>query len=166
MRRSLAFVLFSALVLATSSAHALGTGGASLRSAGRLGIGLGNGWASGLSGKLGLADRLAVQLTAGTYGLGHGAGDGFSVGADLLVEMPALWRHPAVELAWSVGAGGGLALVDGGDPGIGAQGVLGLEFLFVPAPIDIVLELRPRLLVSPVSDFEPFDFGGHVRFYF
>lgn len=166
MRRSLGLALFSTLFLLTSSAQAMGTGGASLRSAGRLGLGLGNGWASGLSAKLGLADMLALQLTAGTYGLGHGAGDGFSVGADLLIEMPALWRHPVVELAWSLGAGGGIALVDNGDPGIGAMGVLGLEFLFVPLPVDIVLELRPRLLVSPVSDFDPVEFGGHVRFYF
>ena len=48
----------------------------------------------------------------------------------------------------------------------GRNGVLGLEFNFIPVPIDLVIEYKPSLLLIDHIDFSAYSFCGHVRIYF
>ena len=72
-----------------------------------------------------------------------------------------------MELGWCVGPGVWLGV--GNSFWLGVNGTLGLEFNFIPVPIDLVLEYKPALkLVDSDSGvgFNPVSFGGHVRIYF
>ncbi len=142
-----------------------------VRNAGNFGIGLGSGYASGLSGKYLLRESTAIQATLGTFGLFESRADvsGFALGADFLVEMPEFFRLSAVELAWNIGGGLGLSVFDsdfGDDLAISVQGVLGFEVNLVPIPLDIVIEYRPELQLVEDVEFDVFDLGAHVRYYF
>lgn len=166
--RSLALAsgcLFVALLPAEALARS------QVRQAGNFGIGLGAGYASGLSGKYLLTEATAIQVTLGTFGALEGEGnvDGFAVGGDFLVEMPAFFRHPSIELAWNIGGGVGFSVIDTAfddDLSISVQGVLGFEVNLVPIPLDVVIEYRPELRLIEDADFDVFDLGAHVRYYF
>ncbi|MEL6546990.1 MAG: hypothetical protein AAFQ82_20350 [Myxococcota bacterium] len=159
------------VVAALLSVPALAQAKSQIRTPGKFGIGLGSGYASGISAKYFLGESTSVQATLGTFGALEGEGniDGFAVGGDFLFEMPEFFRHPNIELAWSVGGGVGLALVDTAfddELSISVQGVLGFQVHLVPVPIDIVLEFRPELRLVEDADFDLIDLGAHVRYYF
>lgn len=154
-----------------------------IRTPGRFGLGIGMGTlANGLSAKYFIDKENALQFNLGEFGgrgfdrrWGHWGGIGFS--ADYLFEMPAIARAGnAFELAWNIGAGLGIGF-DNDDyehkhkhyhdyTAFAASFVLGLEFNFIPAPIDIVIEFRPGLLLVPYVDFDPIDFTAHIRVFF
>lgn len=141
------------------------------RQPGNFGIGLGVGYAAGLSGKYILDSSSAIQATLGTFGAFDGDVDGVALGTDYLFEMPAFVAEDAIELAWNVGVGGGVAFFDDDDVdndanfALSVQGVLGFEVNFVPIPFDIVIEFRPELRVLEEPDFD-IDLGAHLRYYF
>lgn len=155
----------SALVLAaglsaTGTAHAA----ASHRSAGSTGIGLGGGTASaGISAKHWLTKGTAIQGVVGSYGRWE-AGSGIGLSADYLFEGPAIATGEVLDLGWNLGLGAGLGI--GNELGVGVSGVAGLEFAFVPAPIDLTLEYRPTLGVAPGLGFDLINFSGHLRWFF
>ena len=130
------------------------------RTPGRLGIGVGSTTiASGLSLKQN-AGPTAFQLTAGCWG----GCDGVAASLDFLVPMPAIADANIVTLAWNFGAGVAVG-VGGGDLAAAGAFVVGLEVIFQPLPIDLVLEWRPALQVVSDIDLDLVSFGGHLRFY-
>lgn len=137
-----------------------------VQSAGNFGLGLGSGThANGLSGKYFLGTDLAFQGVVGFWNRGgRDRGGGLGLSADLLWEQRPLVQVDVLDVAWNVGAGVNTRSVDRG-LGLGVQGVAGLEFNFVPVPIDIVLEYRPNIDIVPGTDLELVDFGAHIRIY-
>lgn len=142
-----------------------------IHSSGRFGVGLGSGTlTNGLSLKYFLANAFAVQANVGRAGGGH-AGDrfkdngGIAGSLDLLIENKPLIASKLVNLEWSYGLGGGVASRND-TTALAAAAIAGLELNFNVIPIDLVLEFRPTLLISPEVEFEIVDFSGHLRFYF
>ena len=156
MRRLLvAFSMMFIIALAP-----LGNEAQASRYPGNFGIGVGSTTiASGLSLKQ-FAGPTAFQLTAGCWG----SCDGVAASLDFLANMPALASGNVLSLAWNFGAGAALGV---GDGELGAAGafVLGLEVIFAPLPIDLVLEWRPALHILSDVDLDILSFGGHLRFY-
>lgn len=147
--------------LAAVSLPSAALAGASHRTAGSTGVGLGVGTVGGgVSVKHFLADSHAVQ---GVVGLGN---DTLRVSADYLLEQNTFATTDVVDLAWNIGAGVGVGIGDGGNLGLGVSGVAGLEFAFVPVPLDLVLEYRPTIAVVPDVDLELVEFTGHLRWFF
>lgn len=169
----------TALLLATS--FAIGATAPAeardIRTPGHFGLGIGSGTiANGLSAKYFMSKQHALQFHLGAYG---GAGfnnrwkriDGLGLGADYLFEMPAIARvGKAFELGWNLGAGVGLGFRDRDDKydgfAVAVAFVAGLEFNFIPAPFDLVLEWRPSVLVAPSIGIGVLDFTAQLRFYF
>jgi hypothetical protein len=170
---------FSTLVLATSCTIAATAPAEArdVRTPGHFGLGIGSGTISnGLSAKYFMSKQHALQFNLGSYG---GAGfnnrwkriDGLGFGADYLFEMPAITRvGQAFELAWNLGAGIGLGFRDRDDKydglAVAVAFIAGLEFNFIPAPFDLVLEWRPSILVAPAVGIGVLDFTAQLRFYF
>lgn len=154
-----------------------------VRTPGRFGLGIGMGTiANGLSAKYFIDGKNALQFNLGEFG-GRGYDHrwrrfgGFGFSADYLFEMPAIARAGnAFELAWNLGAGVGVGFDDDDYDrkdehyedyfALAASFVLGLEFNFIPIPLDIVIEYRPGLLLVPYVDLDPIDFTAHIRVYF
>lgn len=135
-----------------------------IRAPGSVGVGLGAGTlASGISGKLFISEALAAQALLGIGGYKNNAA-GLSGGLDLLVEMPAIADTPDIELGWNLGVGGALGVGNG--LFVGAAGVAGIEAALKPVPLDLTLEYRPVLGVVNGLVFDPFHFGGHLRYWF
>lgn len=137
---------------------------------GTIGIGLGSATsASGLSGKYYTAPTMAFQAVVGSFGaagLGrYGEYGGFGVSVDGLVENSALTKNEFFSLDWNFGLGTGVGFLSD-SLSLAVAGVLGLEFNFVPVPVDLVLEYRPTLSVVPDPAFQPVGFTGHLRYYF
>lgn len=160
MKSSLSLLLLGLLVL-SGPARA----GSPVRSSGNLGLGLGGGyWLNGISAKYFLGDGTALQGVLGGYGLGHDDYGGLGFTGDFLWEMPALTTNQAFELGWNAGFGPSVGL---GDEwfALGVHGTVGLEFNFEPAPIDLVLEYKPGIVVVPGVGADLWNFGGHIRVY-
>lgn len=162
---ALAFVFTLSLISLSASSEA-----EAQRLPGSFGIGIGTATgAAGVSFKTGMGS-FTFQGVAGTWrgqGLDWGFdGDALGLAADFLYEMPTIASGQIVALGWNYGLGAGVGVGDGG-AAIGGTGVLGLEFNFVPAPIDFVVEYRPGLYISDDDlDLEFIDFTGHLRFWF
>jgi hypothetical protein len=168
MIRSITLALLGAGLLGLAQpAHAIEPA-ESIRAGGHWGIGLGGGTAvSGLSFKYFLTNGTALQVIAG--GAGYSNSDfgttALGVDIDFLIEMPTITTAGDVfELGWALGLGGWTWIPD--PFWLGANGVVGLEFNFIPVPLDLVLEYRPAIRLVPDVGVELVDFGGHVRFYF
>ena len=151
-----------ASLLAVSNAHA-----DEIRSAGNFGLGLGvSTFAAPLSGKYFLGDEHALQFNAGFFqdDLDF-EGDGLGLGLDYMYEMPAIAEGQTLEFAWAAGLGAALGHAHD-TTAVAAVGVLGMEFNIKPVPMDVVLEYRPQFLLTPDTDLDLTEFGGHVRYYF
>lgn len=158
-----ALAALTLLALLPGRAHA----GASHRSAGSTGIGLGGGTASGgISAKRFLTGATAIQGVIGTYGR-WGDGTGLGLSADYLLERPPLASGAVADLAWNIGAGAGVGLFPATDTlAAGVSGVAGLELAFVPIPLDFVVEYRPTVGVLPGVGLDLVNFTGHLRWFF
>ena len=139
----------------------------------RFGLGLGAGTSTaGLSAKYFFSERLALQGVIGAgYGAGYSSGpggdwdDGAALGADLLFEMPAFFQDEGIELAWALGPGAAVWIGDDW-AALAVSGALGFECNITAAPIDLIVEYRPRLLLAPDVDTDFVNFTGHIRYYF
>ncbi|MCC6623265.1 MAG: hypothetical protein IT385_18545 [Deltaproteobacteria bacterium] len=175
--RMLTGSLSLALALAVTTLGTSTTSAEPIRSPGRFGLGIGSATLSnGLSAKYFMSKQHALQFNLGVFG-GGGAEHrwsrfgGLGLGVDYLFEMPDIVRAgEAFDLAWNLGAGVGLGFDDDAnddwDTALGVSFILGLEFNFIPIPIDLVIEWRPGLLLVPDTDFDAVDFTAHLRFYF
>jgi hypothetical protein len=129
------------------------------------GIGLGGGTsASGVSMKYWMSSSHALQGVVGIWGLGRGHGTVIGFSGDYLYELPSLTRNSVIDLGWNIGFGPFLGVGD--KTWLGVSGVLGLEFNFVPVPIDITIEYRPGLQVIPDVGADLIAFTGHIRYFF
>ena len=171
--RLLPLVLIAALGTAPRDAHAVELADF-IREANHWGIGFGGGnGPAGISFKYFLAKEMALQAVVGGFGWGHNGwtdddafgGGGLGVQVDFLFELPTIvMAGDVMELGWSVGPGVWFGV--GPDFWLGAAGTLGLEFNFIPVPIDLVLEYKPSLKFVDTVGFNPVLFAGHVRIYF
>jgi len=146
-----------------------------IRGAGHWGIGFGGGlWVSGISAKYFFSKGVAIQGVLGGFGWNrcyraYCYGYGFGVDADLLFELPTIARAGDVmDLNWSAGPGVLLGIAN--PVAVGVNGEIGLEFDFIPVPIDIVVEYKPALMfgngVPHGVWFDATGFGSHIRIYF
>lgn len=136
---------------------------------GKTGIGLGSATnASGISGKMYLGEVASLQGVVGGYfsSLLGQTQVGVGVGADALIEMPALAELGGLEIAWALGLGAGVG-IGSGIFQFGASGIAGLEFNFTfieSLPFDLVAEWRPTLSLTPFG-LNLTSFSGHLRLY-
>lgn len=143
------------------------------------GVGLGSSnMASGISLK-GAGGSTAYQIVAGAWRGGWVSGGrigtyrgyrsyygGLGVSFDYLYEQPNIASTEPFNLGWNAGLGAGLGIAGNGLWGLGANGVVGLEFNFNPLPVDLTLEYRPGIYIYESGfgiDFV--DFGAHLRFW-
>lgn len=140
------------------------------RGGAKVGVGIGGGLGvSGLSGKFWLPGDGALQVVVGGWGYGREVwgpdyGYGVGVGVDYLWEMPELTRSGPLVLGWNLGLGGTVATTE--PAWVGVSGVAGLEFDFQPVPIDLTLEYRPGMRVTPGLGLDLINFSGHARVHF
>jgi hypothetical protein len=119
---------------------------------------------SGLSIKL--HDRsTAYQGVVGVYGDIDGFGEVLGASLDVLSEIGPFVETDVIDLGCNVGIGGLMGYADSNFTG-GIEGVIGLEILLDPAPIDFVIEYKPALFLTPDVDFDPVGFAGHLRVWF
>lgn len=123
------------------------------------------GSANGISFKTGLNKNAMLELIANFRSSGN---------VDYL-RLTALYEvyNPiggAPGLSWYYGGGGtiGSYKIKGydGDVYLGANGVLGLDYKFKGAPINLSLDWIPTLQLTPDTDFYSGDIGLGVRFTF
>ncbi len=166
-------VKYLALTAATLASTALGSQVADaepIHAPGRMGIGIGSGtYANGLSLKYYAAESMALQFNLGTVG-GSGSDrfsdfGGIAASGDVLIENGPLLASALLNLDWNYGIGAGIASHND-NLAVAASGIVGLELNLNVLPIDLVLEYRPSLSISPDVDLEIVDFTGHLRFYF
>ena len=141
-----------------------------IRTGGKFGIGIGGGTGvSGVSMKYWLDSSQALQGVVGIWGLGRGHGGSvLGLNGDYLWEGPSLFKNGVIDIGWNLGLGPflGVGLGEADAFWLGVNGVLGIEFNFVPVPIDITLEYRPGLSIFPDVDADLINFGGHIRYFF
>jgi len=174
LRRMLPLVVAAAIGATPLDAHAIELA-KPIREGGHWGIGFGGGnGPSGISFKYFFSKALALQAVAGGYGWNDGGwtdsddfgNSGIGVEADLLFELPTIvTAGDVMELGWAVGPGVWFA-AGPDDFWFGVAGSLGLEFNFIPVPIDLVLEYKPTFKFVDTPGFHPVMFAGHVRIYF
>jgi len=105
------------------------------------------------SGKYFITDRSAVE------GL-LSFGSRFGMGALLEIHQPF---NGAPGLKWFYGAGAYVGWQDG-DTYLGPTGVLGLDYKFSNAPINLSIDWKPELDILPDINFVPDAFALTVRF--
>lgn len=134
-------------------------------SGGTLGVGLASGASSYGFGGAGLSLKKYAGSTA-YQGVVRLNNNYIGVGADFLLEQPSFADlGGAAQLGWNYGLGANVGLGNN-YLGLGASGVVGLEVLFQPLPIDLVLEYRPGAYILPGFALDLVNFSGHLRYYF
>jgi hypothetical protein len=98
-------------------------------------------------------------------------GDPIALGALVEFHKPL----SADGLKWFYGAGGYLSFVktynpnkqrNESDPNFGAQGIVGLDYKFANAPLNLSLDWKPELNIISDINFEPAAVGFTARFTF
>ena len=149
-----------------------GLGSAWATAPGGLGVGAGAGLGvMGISAKYHLSNT-AVQMVAGVWGVDELVSDqenelriGPAVELDYLLEMPDIAHSRLLDVSWNVG-GGATGALPTGIAYVSAGLIAGLELCPRRVPIDIVLEYHPEAAFLPRFWLQPFNFSGHVRYYF
>jgi len=126
------------------------------------GLGIILGEPTGISGKLWISGRSAVDGAA-AWSLGNN--EALHLHADYLLHNFTLIKVEKGRLPFYYGIGGRIRFADVGDDHIGVRVPLGLAYLFEGAPLDIFLEIVPILDLAPDTDF---DLNGALgmRFFF
>ena len=130
------------------------------RMGGNMGLGFVAGAPSGISGKLWLNDVNAIDAILGF----NPYSDYLEMRADYVWHDFSLFPVSAGQLPLYYGMGAGLA-IHGDGPGLLGRGVVGIEYLFSKAPLDIFLELGPGISIFPATDFD-ITAGLGMRFFF
>lgn len=155
--------------------------GAPIRQAGNFGLGVGGGTGTvGLSMKYFQSSQSAFQFTVGFRNgerwcgyydddrrrcRDYNGNDHIGLSADYLFEISEFVQTEVIHIGPSIGAGLGLGIWDD-RVDVAVSGVLGLEFMLNPIPIDFVVEWRPTLNFIPYRARNFVNFTGHARFYF
>lgn len=144
-------LVLAAVLAAASPAHA---------DRGPFGIGIIAGEPTGATGEYRLSGRTAIDAAVGFDVF---AGNDLYVHADFLFILPDLLGGGSVGLSPYLGPGG--FLVAAGDLVLGARVPFGLSLDFTKAPLQIFIELAPRLELVPDVNL---DLGGAIgfRYYF
>ena len=136
--RVFAAALFGILAFSTLPAES--------RPGGNFGLGVQIGNPSAISGKLWTGRETAIDMALG-----------FSPWHDwVLAQADYVWHSFNVipvqsgQLPIYYGMGAMVLLAD--NPGVGARGTVGIEYLFAKAPLDIFLEVSPGVFVVPSTD--------------
>lgn len=121
---------------------------------------------NGISFKTGLKDKAMLELI----------GNFRSYGNYKDLQLTALYElynpiNGAEGLNWYYGAGASIGSsknnkLDNSDIYLGLNGVLGLDYKFKDAPINLSLDWIPTLRLTPNTDFYSGDVGLGVRFTF
>lgn len=135
-----------------------------VRFPGNLGLGVSAGvWVNGASVKYFINEANALEGVVGLWGLGR-ASTGFGVSADYLREFPSLLEDSAYEVGWC--AGGGPSMAGGGGAfAVGVHATAGIELNLEEFPLDVVLELKPGVLLLNDVVVESLDLGVMARIY-
>lgn len=146
--------------LTTIAIAALACLPAQARKGGDVGVGFIAGDPTGLSGKIWLNDVNALDLIVGfsTY---H---DYLAMRADYVWHEFSLFPVRSGQLPLYYGMGLGTAIAKHA-PLLSVRGVVGIEYLFANAPLDVFLELGPGAAIIPDSRFD-FSGGVGMRFFF
>ena len=144
----------AALLLAPAQGRAAQQGG-------DFGLGVVAGDPSGLSGKLWLGPSNALDFIVGFSLLARH--DWISVNVDYVWHDWDLIPVKRGRLPLYYGMGVWSAISN--EPVIGARGVVGLEYLFPSAPLDVFFEIGPGISILPSTDFSP-SVGLGMRFFF
>jgi hypothetical protein len=124
------------------------------------GIGIILGEPTGLSGKLWLTEKTAVD---GAVAWSMWDGSALNVHADFLVHSFNLIHVSQGQLPLYFGIGARVKLAN--DPMVGVRVPVGLAYLFGSAPIDVFLELVPILDLVPGTYFH-FNSAIGIRYFF
>lgn len=153
MNRTLSSLLaVAALVLsAPLSGHA--------KQGGDVGLGIVAGNPAGISAKIWTGQRNAIDIIAG-MDFYH---DRISLNADYVWHEFDIFRVSRGQMPLYYGMG--LWTSVSNDPAMGARGVVGIEYLFPSAPLDVFLELGPSVAILPGTGFG-LDAGLGMRFFF
>lgn len=136
---------------------------ANARTGGNFGLGIIVGEPTGLSGKLWMSGRSAVD---GGVSWSFTDNASFHLHADYLLHNFALIEMERGSLPLYFGIGGRIKFAEGDrDDKISIRIPVGLDYLFEAAPLDVFIELVPMLDLAPDTDF---DFAGGLgfRYYF
>jgi hypothetical protein len=134
-------------------------GRAANQAAGNLGLGIIAGDPSGISGKLWTGPNNAIDFIVG-FSLYH---DYISINGDYVWHEWNLIPVKSGRLPLYYGMG--LWTSISGSPAVGGRGIVGLEYLFPSAPLDVFLELGPGIQILP--DTGPaFSAGLGMRYFF
>ncbi len=131
----------------------------------RLGVGVQLGYPSAFAAKLMLRPDAAIDIVVGAFSGLALADPAFSAHADYLWHPFTIARAPAFSLHTHAGAGGALVLlpVPGKKPTLpaalwyraptqvwtAARAPLGVDLVLTAAPVDVVFEVAPTLLLFP-----------------
>ncbi|MDB5049235.1 MAG: hypothetical protein JWO30_2306 [Fibrobacteres bacterium] len=141
------------LLLAPSRGHA--------KQGGDFGLGVVAGAPSGLSGKLWTGPNNAFDFIAGFSIVGHH--DWIALNADYVWHDWDLIPVKVGQLPLYYGMGVWTRIED--TPVIGARGIVGLEYMFPSAPLDVFFEIGPGISILPSTDFDP-SAGLGMRYFF
>jgi hypothetical protein len=144
---------FAAIVLLSAPATV------EARQGGNFGAGIIAGNPSGLSGKLWLNETNALDFIAGFSIID----DYMSLNADYVWHEFGLIPVSRGQLPLYYGMGVWTSVSD--NPSVGARGIVGLEYLFPSAPLDVFLEIGPSASILPSTGFG-IDGGLGMRFFF
>ncbi len=124
------------------------------------GLGAVIGEPTGISGKIWSGNYSAVDF-AMAWSLDDESA--FNFHADYLVHDYGVFNVTRGKLPLYYGIGG--RLLDASDTHVGMRGVLGLDYLFHRAPVDLFFEVAPVLDFVPATEMD-LEGGFGMRFYF
>ncbi len=124
------------------------------------GLGIVVGEPTGISGKYWMSRTTAID-GAVAWSLSHESS--FYLHADFLKHQFELIDITEGQMPLYYGIGAKLVLAD--DPILGVHVPLGISYIFEDAPLDVFLEIRPGLNLTPATDFD-ISGGLGVRYYF
>jgi hypothetical protein len=118
---------------------------------GHFGMGMMVGEPTGLSGKLWLNGRSAVD---GGLAWSFDGPDGIELHSDYLRHDFQLFSARSGALGLYYGAGGRLEINERADDALGLRIPVGLNYVFERAPMDLFFEVAPIVNVLPETEFE------------
>ena len=145
-------VLFSLIAISEVSAQSSGSSNTSVTNYSQ-GIGLRLGGGSGITYKKFLSEKNAIEVIGAFHGLFDNGGNNY-VGVTGLYQW--VFAFPVKQMNWYVGAGADAGIWDGGNGGefgLGIDGIVGLEYTLADAPVNFGLDLIPSLGLVNRSGF-------------
>jgi hypothetical protein len=125
--------------------------GQGMAEGGDFGLGIILGEPTGVSGKLWISGRSAIDGAA-AWSLDNN--EAFHLHGDYLLHNFSLIKVEKGRLPLYYGIGGRIRFADVGDDFVGIRIPVGLEYLFYNAPLDLFIEVVPILDLAPDTDFD------------